>query len=170
MTQGLTYNGTMNYRDGMKEFAYTMDPKYMMVLAFNKPGATTYEYGNDCVRRFHGRLDRVQLGPSWSRIHPNQRSHSISVPQGHNCSGRADSESLYDFHLHMLLKPAPYPKMKLSDRDMENLTREIWTGLVPSGNLHFRNVYDAGGGMDYCSRLMAGGVSTSIGIPYYSIN
>lgn len=169
----MTYAAAINYRVGLGQLATQLDPHYMLTLAFNSRGATSFAYGEDRIREFHGHLDRAVLGRRWSQYMKELRSHSLAIPHGHNCSGRADTEFLFDFHYHMYLHAAPFPKMTLSYEDMEKLTHDVWVDLVPAGkSTHFQRVGDAADdafeASYYGSRQMA--APGCPGIQHYCLN
>jgi hypothetical protein len=156
----MTYAAAMDYRVGLGQVATQLEPDYMLTLAFNSREATSFSYGEDRLRHFHAQLDRYMLGRRWAKYQRELRSHSLGIPQGHNCSGRAYTEFLFDLHYYMYLHAPPFPKMTLGYDRIEKLTHDIWVELVPGGkSTHFQVVReeadDAFEASYYGSRSMA---------------
>ena len=122
----------------LRAYLASFEFDYALTAALNR------DIGFDCARRklrdWHAHLDRELLGPKWAGAQADKRSFFWAFPE-HIKS---------NLHYHLLVK--------LSDdglkRIFEDVASEIWSDIVPGGDLRIEAIWDATGADLYATKAM----------------
>jgi hypothetical protein len=92
----------------------------------------------------HARLDHHMLGGKWAKLPSGQRSLVFAFPElGHrfyDCGAAAVLHNgQYDYpgkglHYHLLYRAPENPRIALTDEELDEFIRNLWTRFVPSGS------------------------------------
>lgn len=126
---------TPAYRAAVRDLLASFPATLFLTANFND--TTDLVSGRSALRGLHARIDRRLLGRGWARRPSEDRSLAIWLPE------HIDTNT----HWHGLMTVPAADPSKLIDE-----LPEMWTRIIPSGQLHVQSAFNAGGAAAYMTK------------------
>ena len=119
----MNYLESIRVQHGLLQLLLDFDADLFVTLTFNL--GYSYAAAKRKLERFHGHLDRLQLGKSWCKS--TDRTRFIAVPETKNGT----------IHYHLLLK---LPEHAREGFDFEKSAPALWKKITPAGTFDVKPI------------------------------